>query len=313
MHVLPPSSRRSGGRVPPEWWISAKVCDPIRHPNAAFDKAEIHRLGLKKSPTISGVLCFLGAAITAASSHLLVMAAGRLIFGMGAESLNVAVVAALARWFKGKELSFAFGVNLTICRLGSFAALNSPTWARAAYANWRWPFLSALGLSAFCIVGAVVYWGMEVQADPPRRILHRQSRLCRSVQVWRELLVYRCPLHHFLLGDLSLSDFRREIFHRGARHVARVRRVPLQYADAVRHDRHSPVRPLGRPHRQACPADDVRFDAADPYLPDDGLHSRVFARAHGAHGGGVLADPCRYVAFGTPISWINRSSERPTG
>jgi MFS family permease len=222
--VLPPSSRRSGGRVPPEWWISAKVCDPIRHPNAAFDKAEIHRLGLKKSPTISGVLCFLGAAITAASSHLLVMAAGRLIFGMGAESLNVAVVAALARWFKGKELSFAFGVNLTICRLGSFAALNSPTWARAAYANWRWPFLSALGLSAFCIVGAVVYWGMEVQADPPRRILHRQSRLCRSVQVWRELLVYRCPVHHFLLGDLSLLDFRREISHRGAWHVAQVRR-----------------------------------------------------------------------------------------
>ena len=61
------------------------------------------------------------------------MAIGRLIFGMGAESLIVAVTAALARWFKGKELSFAFGINLTICRLGSFAALNSPTWARAAY------------------------------------------------------------------------------------------------------------------------------------------------------------------------------------
>ena len=125
----------------------------------------IDRLGLRKSLMIFGVLCFIGPAITAASGHLPVMAAGRLIFGMGAESLNVAVVAALARWFKGKELSFAFGVNLTICRLGSFAALNSPTWARAAYANWRWPFLIALGLSAFCIVGAVVYWGMEVQAE----------------------------------------------------------------------------------------------------------------------------------------------------
>jgi len=125
----------------------------------------IDRLGLRKSLMIFGVLCFIGPAITASSGHLSVMAAGRLIFGMGAESLNVAVVAALARWFKGKELSFAFGVNLTICRLGSFAALNSPTWARAAYANWRWPFLIALGFAAFCVVGAIIYWIMEVQAE----------------------------------------------------------------------------------------------------------------------------------------------------
>ena len=125
----------------------------------------IDRLGLRKSLMIFGVLCVIGPAITAASGHLWLMAVGRLIFGMGAESLNVAVTAALARWFKSKELSFAFGINLTICRLGSFAALNSPTWARAAYANWRSPFLIALGLSAFCVVGAIVYWVLEVRAE----------------------------------------------------------------------------------------------------------------------------------------------------
>jgi MFS family permease len=125
----------------------------------------IDRLGLRKSLMIFGVLCMIGPAITASSGTLAVMAAGRLIFGMGAESLNVAVTAALARWFKGKELSFAFGINLTICRLGSFAALNSPTWARAAYANWRWPFLIALAFSVFCVIGAIVYWVMEVQAE----------------------------------------------------------------------------------------------------------------------------------------------------
>ena len=125
----------------------------------------IDRLGLRKSLMIFGVLCVVGPAITASSGVLGVMAAGRLIFGMGAESLNVAVTAALARWFKGKELSFAFGLNLTICRLGSFAALNSPTWARAAYANWRWPFLIALALSVFCVIGAIIYWILEVQAE----------------------------------------------------------------------------------------------------------------------------------------------------
>jgi MFS family permease len=112
-----------------------------------------------------GILCFIGPAITAATSTLWIMAAGRLIFGMGAESLNVAVIAALARWFRGKELSFAFGVNLTITRLGTFFALNSPTWARGAYANWRWPFLIALAFSVFCVIAAVVYWIMEVHAE----------------------------------------------------------------------------------------------------------------------------------------------------
>ena len=125
----------------------------------------IDRMGLRKSLMIFGILCLVGPAITASSGALWVMAAGRLIFGMGAESLNVAVTAALARWFRGKELSFAFGINLTICRLGSFAALNSPTWARAAYAYWRWPFLIALGLSIFCVIGAIVYWILEVHAE----------------------------------------------------------------------------------------------------------------------------------------------------
>ncbi len=125
----------------------------------------IDRIGLRKSLMIFGVLCFIGPAITAISGHLPIMATGRLIFGMGAESLNVAVVTALARWFKGKELSFAFGLNLTASRLGTFAALNSPTWARAAYASWRTPFLIALGFAALCVVGAAIYWIMEAWAE----------------------------------------------------------------------------------------------------------------------------------------------------
>jgi MFS family permease len=125
----------------------------------------IDRLGLRRSVMIFAVLCLIGPAITVASAHLGLMAIGRLIFGMGAESLIVAVTAALARWFKGKELSFAFGINLTISRLGSFAALNSPTWARSAYANWRWPFLIALGVASLCVIGAVIYWVLEVHAE----------------------------------------------------------------------------------------------------------------------------------------------------
>ncbi len=125
----------------------------------------IDRIGVKISTLLFGCLCFLGAVITVLSPHLWLMATGRLIFGMGAESLIVAVTTLLAKWFRGKELSFAFGVNLTITRLGTFAALNSPTWARSAYVNWRYPFLIAVAVLTLCMIGPLVYWAMENYAE----------------------------------------------------------------------------------------------------------------------------------------------------
>ena len=125
----------------------------------------VDRIGTRKAIFIFGTLCLIGSAVTVASGQLAVMASGRLIFGLGAESLIVAVTTAIAKWFRGKELSFAFGINLTISRLGTWLAQNSPTWAKPAYTNWRSPLLISVGFATFCITGAVIYWAMEVYAD----------------------------------------------------------------------------------------------------------------------------------------------------
>ena len=47
------------------------------------------------------------------------MIAGRVIFGMGGESMSVAQSSIISVWFKGKELAFALGLNLSVARLGS--------------------------------------------------------------------------------------------------------------------------------------------------------------------------------------------------
>jgi MFS family permease len=125
----------------------------------------IDRIGTRRATLLFGVLCLLGAAITAASGTLPVMATGRLVFGLGAESLIVAVTTAIAKWFRGRELSFAFGVNLTIARLGSFAALNAPSWAAAAYTRWQWPLLISVAMATFCVTGAILYWLLESRAE----------------------------------------------------------------------------------------------------------------------------------------------------
>ena len=53
------------------------------------------------------------------------MLVGRVVFGLGGESMSVAQSAIVSSWFKGKELAFALGVNLSVSRLGS--VLNSNT------------------------------------------------------------------------------------------------------------------------------------------------------------------------------------------
>ncbi|HYX68268.1 MAG TPA: MFS transporter [Terriglobales bacterium] len=125
----------------------------------------VDRIGTRKSILIFGVLCFLGAIITVLSPLLPVMAAGRLVFGLGAESLIVAVTTAVAKWFRGKELSFAFGINLMIARFGSLLAQWSPSWARFAYTFWRTPLLISVVFGALCVVGALIYWVLEVHAE----------------------------------------------------------------------------------------------------------------------------------------------------
>jgi MFS family permease len=133
----------------------------------------IDRIGTKKAITFFAVLCLLGAALTAARGQVAVMIAGRTILGLGAESMIVAVTTALAKWFKGKELSFAFGINLTIARLASVAADNSPTWANKAFypngpagePSWQGPLLIAVGAGLLAVVCSGIYWALESRAE----------------------------------------------------------------------------------------------------------------------------------------------------
>jgi MFS family permease len=138
----------------------------------------VDRLGLKRSGILFGFLCFLGAALTALgawrglpgllgpaypwlhhaflpswSPELKVMLLGRAVYGIGAEAILVVNNKALARWFTGKELAFAYGLNLTIMRLGTFLALNvqAPTagaWGLQA-ALWFAAFVMGLGFLSF--------------------------------------------------------------------------------------------------------------------------------------------------------------------
>jgi len=85
----------------------------------------IDRFGTRKASLLFSALVTLGALIVAVAPNLLVLYAGRFIFGWGSESLVVAQSAIFARWFKGRELALSFGIGLTISRLGTLFSFNT--------------------------------------------------------------------------------------------------------------------------------------------------------------------------------------------
>jgi MFS family permease len=126
----------------------------------------VDRFGTRLSTLAFAVICTIGAALTAATSLFPVMAAGRLIFGLGAESMIVAITVAIGQWFVGRQLGLAFGLNLSIARAGSYSADMSPTWFKSFYdAGWQPPLWLAAGFMATGVAAALVYYLLERSAS----------------------------------------------------------------------------------------------------------------------------------------------------
>ncbi|MGB5813842.1 MAG: MFS transporter [Thermoanaerobaculia bacterium] len=144
------------------------------------------RIGTRLATLIFTGICVLGVAITASSASFPVMAAGRLIFGLGAESMIVSITAAIGQWFVGRQLGFAFGINLSIARAGSYAADMSPTWARRFYdSGWQAPLLLAAGIMALGFLAAAAYFVYERWSE---RRFHLQRPAPPDRIVWGDLL-----------------------------------------------------------------------------------------------------------------------------
>ena len=125
----------------------------------------IDRFGAGRAIVAFALVCVVAAAVTASAQGFSSLLAGRFLLGLGAEPLIVAVTAVLAKWFKGKELSFAFGLNLSISRLGSASTDWSTSFASPLYSNWHDPLWLATGVMSAALGAAVLYFLLEKRAE----------------------------------------------------------------------------------------------------------------------------------------------------
>lgn len=146
---------------------------------AVFGGIFLDRFGIRKTGFLFTLFCALGVFLTAYgasdffhnggigysffksflpgySPEFKMMILGRFLFGLGAETSIVVINKILVKWFKGKELAFAFAVNLAVARLGTAAALifspilieTNTGWTLAL---WVGALLMGLGFLVFII------------------------------------------------------------------------------------------------------------------------------------------------------------------
>jgi MFS family permease len=94
---------------------------------------------------------------------LVCMSFGFFLFGLGAETSIVVLSKIVVKWFKGKEMALALGLNLAIGRLGSALAMNltpkltEPTWN---FGIWVGAGLMILGFFLY-----LAYMGIDFKLD----------------------------------------------------------------------------------------------------------------------------------------------------
>jgi MFS family permease len=134
-------------------------------------------------------LCLVGAVVTALGAQFPLMAAGRLLFGIGSETLAVATTVALAQWFAGRYFALLFALNLSLARLGSYLADRSPSFAAGLYERgWQPPLWLAVGFAVASFAGALVYYWLD-RREAPRGTLALPPPAERFD--WRHLLSFR--------------------------------------------------------------------------------------------------------------------------
>ena len=123
---------------------------------------------------------FMNSFLSSYSPALKMTSLGFFLFGLGAETSIVVISKVIVKWFKGKEIALALGLNIAIARLGMGGAMiisprlivdstqTTPLWQNWTMPIWFGALLLGIGLLAF-----LVYMIWDIKFD--RRVAERME------------------------------------------------------------------------------------------------------------------------------------------
>lgn len=155
----------------------------------------VDRFGAGRMTVWTALVCLLGAILTAASPSFHVMAAGRLLYGIGAETFNIATLAAVTLWYPRRHTALVMGLTLGMGRAGSFVADLSPAWASGVYARgWQAALVLAAAVAATSFVASAAYRWVERRAGPRGAAAAQAQPFA-----WRDVLRFGGPYWYLLV------------------------------------------------------------------------------------------------------------------
>lgn len=106
-----------------------------------------------------------GMIIFGWKAQVMVAAIGYAIFGVGVEVAGITVSKIIVKWFKGKELALAMGLQLSIARLGTALALSTSLPIALEFNSVSMPILICLIMLCIGLIAFFVYTFMDKKLD----------------------------------------------------------------------------------------------------------------------------------------------------
>ena len=92
-------------------------------------------------------------------------AIGFMLFGCGTEMAGIMVSRGIVKWFKGKEMALAMGIEMALARFGVFAIFRLSPWLSEKFETIQAPVIFVALLLCIGLMLYVVYWFMDKALD----------------------------------------------------------------------------------------------------------------------------------------------------
>ena len=154
----------------------------------------LDKLGIRKTGLGATIIMFLGTALNywavkhqfaegavvhipllgAMKTQVFLSAVGFAIFGVGTEAIGITISKAVVRWFKGKEMALAMGMQMSIARLGTALALviSIPL---AKNFTVTAPILFALIVMILGVVSFILFSILDIKLDKSEEIVTNEK------------------------------------------------------------------------------------------------------------------------------------------
>jgi len=164
----------------------------------------LDKMGVRFTGLMSAAIMVIGTAIKywAISTHMLdgqmwhvvlwdvnaqvLMAGiGFAIFGVGVETAGITVSKIIVKWFKGKELALAMGLEMATARLGTALALSTSVPIAKAFNTVSAPILVCLIMLCIGLISFFIYTFMDKKLDASKAAYDKANKTVDDEEAFR--------------------------------------------------------------------------------------------------------------------------------